>query len=315
MSFMQPMTLAKAAEFWREVAASMARGERALVIAEDEHGASSARRRWCGRRRRISRIAPTSPRCWCIGARAALGVGAAVLEAAERCRARGRQDAAGARHRQRRRRKALRTPRLAARRHHPELRADARRRALRHGGLLQKAGLTRRALVQQARASFLREHAMKRRDFLQHAGRGVRARLSPRVHARILRARPPRSTTSSSAKSKSSSSHGTHELRAGTQPPVPGAAAARVRGAASEAVSRIRRMAPTPRRTAADALLRAHPHQGRPRGHLRRRRQRSPAGVAGPAAAAGHRPERARGRSASGTRCTARTATRAPATS
>ena len=71
VSFMHPMTLAKAADFWREVAASMARGERALLVAEDERGAiigTGAGRR--GRSLRTSRIAPTSPRCWCIGARA-----------------------------------------------------------------------------------------------------------------------------------------------------------------------------------------------------------------------------------------------------
>jgi len=39
VSFMYPMTLAKAADFWREVAASMNRGERALVVAEDQQGA------------------------------------------------------------------------------------------------------------------------------------------------------------------------------------------------------------------------------------------------------------------------------------
>ena len=39
VSFMHPMTLSKAADFWREVSASMNRGERALVVAEDQHGA------------------------------------------------------------------------------------------------------------------------------------------------------------------------------------------------------------------------------------------------------------------------------------
>ena len=39
VSFMHPMTLAKAADFWREVAASVKRGERALLIAEDAQGA------------------------------------------------------------------------------------------------------------------------------------------------------------------------------------------------------------------------------------------------------------------------------------
>ena len=70
VSFMQPMTLAKAAEFWRDVAASMARGERALVVARGQqwrHHRHCAGR--CGRAARISRTAPTSPRCWCIGGR------------------------------------------------------------------------------------------------------------------------------------------------------------------------------------------------------------------------------------------------------
>jgi GNAT superfamily N-acetyltransferase len=39
VSFMQPMTLPKAAEFWREVAGGVARGERVLVVAEDSQGA------------------------------------------------------------------------------------------------------------------------------------------------------------------------------------------------------------------------------------------------------------------------------------
>jgi GNAT superfamily N-acetyltransferase len=38
VSFMWPMTRAKAEAYWRDVADSLARGERALVIAEDEHG-------------------------------------------------------------------------------------------------------------------------------------------------------------------------------------------------------------------------------------------------------------------------------------
>ena len=38
VSFMNPMTLAKAAEFWRDVAASIGRGERALIVAEDAEG-------------------------------------------------------------------------------------------------------------------------------------------------------------------------------------------------------------------------------------------------------------------------------------
>jgi GNAT superfamily N-acetyltransferase len=38
VSFMQPMTLAKAAEFWREVAGGVSRAERVLVVAEDAQG-------------------------------------------------------------------------------------------------------------------------------------------------------------------------------------------------------------------------------------------------------------------------------------
>lgn len=38
VSFMQPMTRAKALAFWRKVAASVERGERALLVAEDARG-------------------------------------------------------------------------------------------------------------------------------------------------------------------------------------------------------------------------------------------------------------------------------------
>lgn len=38
VNFMWPMTTAKATAYWQGVAASLARGERALVIAEDERG-------------------------------------------------------------------------------------------------------------------------------------------------------------------------------------------------------------------------------------------------------------------------------------
>lgn len=39
VSFMHPMTRAKAEDFWRNTAASAARGERLVLAAEDEHGA------------------------------------------------------------------------------------------------------------------------------------------------------------------------------------------------------------------------------------------------------------------------------------
>mgnify|MGYP003576581589 CR=1 FL=1 len=38
VSFVWPMTRAKAEVFWRGVGASLARGERAVVVAQDEHG-------------------------------------------------------------------------------------------------------------------------------------------------------------------------------------------------------------------------------------------------------------------------------------
>ncbi len=87
VSFMHPMTLAKAAEFWREVAASMARGERALVVAEDERGAiiGTAQVVWATPENQPHRADVAK---MLVHRRARrLGVGAAVLEAAERCRA------------------------------------------------------------------------------------------------------------------------------------------------------------------------------------------------------------------------------------
>ena len=107
VSFMHPMTLAKAADFWREVAASMARGERALLVAEDERGAiiGTAQVVWAQPENQPHRADVAK---MLVHRRARrLGVGAAVLEAAERAAARRRQDAAGARYRERGGRTAL----------------------------------------------------------------------------------------------------------------------------------------------------------------------------------------------------------------
>jgi GNAT superfamily N-acetyltransferase len=91
VSFMHPMTLAKAADFWREVAASVHRGERAVVVAEDDRGAiiGTAQAVWATpenqpHRAEISKML--------VHRRARrLGVGAAVLNAAEAAaRERGR---------------------------------------------------------------------------------------------------------------------------------------------------------------------------------------------------------------------------------
>jgi GNAT superfamily N-acetyltransferase len=83
VSFMHPMTMAKAAEFWREVAASMARGERALLVAEDEHGAvmGTAQVVWATAENQPHRADVAK---MLVHRRARrLGIGAAVLEAAE----------------------------------------------------------------------------------------------------------------------------------------------------------------------------------------------------------------------------------------
>jgi GNAT superfamily N-acetyltransferase len=83
VSFMQPMTLSKAAEFWRGVAASMARGERALVIAQDGDGVvlGTAQAVWATAENQPHRADVAK---MLVHRRARrLGVGAAVLEAAE----------------------------------------------------------------------------------------------------------------------------------------------------------------------------------------------------------------------------------------
>ena len=87
VSFMHPMTIAKAAEFWREIGASVARGERALLVAEDEHGAilGTAQVVWASPENQPHRADVAK---MLVHRRARrLGVGAAVLEAAERAAA------------------------------------------------------------------------------------------------------------------------------------------------------------------------------------------------------------------------------------
>jgi GNAT superfamily N-acetyltransferase len=87
VSFMHPMTLAKAAEFWRDVAAGMARGERALLVAEDDHGAiiGTAQVVWAAPENQPHRADVAK---MLVHRRARRrGVGAAVLEAAERAAA------------------------------------------------------------------------------------------------------------------------------------------------------------------------------------------------------------------------------------
>jgi ribosomal protein S18 acetylase RimI-like enzyme len=87
VSFMNPMTLPKAADFWRDVAASMARGERAVIVAEDAGGRiiGTAQAIWATPENQPHR-ADISKMLVHRRARR-LGVGAAVLQAAERAAA------------------------------------------------------------------------------------------------------------------------------------------------------------------------------------------------------------------------------------
>ena len=83
VSFMLPMTRAKAQAFWTGVGASLARGERALVVAEDSAGiVGTAQAVWADAENQPHRADVAK---MLVHRRARrLGVGAAVLAAAER---------------------------------------------------------------------------------------------------------------------------------------------------------------------------------------------------------------------------------------
>jgi len=83
VSFMLPMTRAKAQTFWTGVGASLARGERALVVAEDSAGiVGTAQAVWADAENQPHRADVAK---MLVHRRARrLGVGAAVLAAAER---------------------------------------------------------------------------------------------------------------------------------------------------------------------------------------------------------------------------------------
>jgi GNAT superfamily N-acetyltransferase len=82
VNFMLPMTRAKAEAFWESVAASLARGERALVIAEDDAGIiGTAQAIWAGAENQPHRADVAK---MLVHRRARrLGIGAALLAAAE----------------------------------------------------------------------------------------------------------------------------------------------------------------------------------------------------------------------------------------
>jgi GNAT superfamily N-acetyltransferase len=84
VSFMHPMTLAKAADFWRGIADSVARKECALIVAEDAEGSiiGTAQVIWAGPENQPHRADVAK---MLVHRRARrLGVGAVVLAAAER---------------------------------------------------------------------------------------------------------------------------------------------------------------------------------------------------------------------------------------
>jgi GNAT superfamily N-acetyltransferase len=82
VSFMWPMSRAKAEAFWTEAGASLARGERAIVVAEDDQGVvGTAQAIWAGPENQPHR-ADISKMLVHRRARRR-GVGAAVLAAAE----------------------------------------------------------------------------------------------------------------------------------------------------------------------------------------------------------------------------------------
>lgn len=91
VSFMWPMTRAKAERFWRDVGQSLARGERALIVAEDAEGriVGTAQAVWASPENQPHRADIAK---MLVHRRARrMGVGAAVLAAAERAaRAAGR---------------------------------------------------------------------------------------------------------------------------------------------------------------------------------------------------------------------------------
>lgn len=85
VSFMLPMTRGKANDFWQSAVASMARGERAILVAEDKNGTivGTVQVIWAQPENQPHR----GDLAKMLVARSARrqGIGAALLEAAERC--------------------------------------------------------------------------------------------------------------------------------------------------------------------------------------------------------------------------------------
>ena len=83
VSFMQPMTLPKAADFWRGVAGDVSRGERVLLIAEDAQGTivGTAQAVWPGAENQPHRA--DVAKMLVLRSARGQGVGAALLAAIE----------------------------------------------------------------------------------------------------------------------------------------------------------------------------------------------------------------------------------------
>ena len=125
-----PLTPRAPSAFWRRVAADVAVGERALLVAEDDDGIVGTVQLVLGLPENQPHRADLSKMLVHRRARRR-GLGAALMEAAEdTARDCGRTLLVLDTDHRQRRRPALHAPRLGARRRHPGLRADAARRAL-----------------------------------------------------------------------------------------------------------------------------------------------------------------------------------------
>jgi GNAT superfamily N-acetyltransferase len=84
VSFMQPLSRERAGEFWQKVASGVSRGERALLVAEDEQGI-------CGTVQLIFDLPENQPhradlaKMLVHGRARRRGIGAALMRAAETC--------------------------------------------------------------------------------------------------------------------------------------------------------------------------------------------------------------------------------------
>lgn len=138
VSFMLPMTVEKARAFWSKTAESAARGERMIFVAEDGSGDI------IGTVQVVLDLPENQPHRGDVSKMLVhrkarrLGVGAALMTAAEQGGIECWKNRARARHRQRRCRAFVSASGLAVQRHDSGFRAHARRGVLCHSFLLQE---------------------------------------------------------------------------------------------------------------------------------------------------------------------------------